>query len=73
MPNVRGGENMRVALHIRRRPGLLLPGGPDEQMSCDSVEDLRAAIASDDGRPTIAGIANFATGGATLLIVDEYE
>ena len=42
-------------------------------MSYDSVAYLRAGITSDDGRSTIAGITNFATGGATLLIVDEDE
>jgi hypothetical protein len=63
MPNVRGGENMRVLSTS--------DGGPASyyrvaQMSYDSVADLRAGIASDDGRSTIADIANFATGGATL-------
>jgi uncharacterized protein (TIGR02118 family) len=65
MPNVRGGRVLSTS-----------DGGPASyyrvaQMSYDSAEDLRAGIASDDGRSTIAGIANFATGGATLLIVDE--
>jgi len=63
MPNVRGGENMRVLSTS--------DGGPASyyrvaQMSYDSMADLRAGIASDDGRSTIADIANFATGGATL-------
>ena len=40
-------------------------------MSYDSVDDLRAGIISDDGQSTIAGLTNFATGGATLLIVEE--
>ncbi len=35
------------------------------------MEDLRAGIASEDGRSTIADLANFATGGATLLITAE--
>jgi uncharacterized protein (TIGR02118 family) len=48
-------------------------GGPSpyyrvSQMSYDSVDDLRAGIASDDGQSTIADLTNFATGGATLLI-----
>jgi hypothetical protein len=32
---------------------------------------LARRIASNDGQSTIADLANFATGGATLLIVEE--
>lgn len=38
-----------------------------------SVDELRAGIASEDGSSTIADLANFATGGATLLIAEEDE
>jgi hypothetical protein len=41
------------------------------QLSHDTVDDLRSGIASEDGRSTIADHASFATGGATLLIVEE--
>lgn len=41
------------------------------QLIYDSVDDLRAGINSVDGQSTIADLANFATGGATLLIVQE--
>lgn len=41
------------------------------RLSYDNVEDLRAGMASEDGRSTIADLASFATGGATLLITDE--
>jgi uncharacterized protein (TIGR02118 family) len=41
------------------------------QLSYESVGDLRAGIASGDGGSTVAGLANFAAGGATLLIVEE--
>jgi hypothetical protein len=41
--------------------------------SHDSMEDLLAGITSDDGRSTIADLADFVTGGATLLIVEEDE
>ena len=41
------------------------------QLSYDSVDELRAGIASEDGRSTIADLANLATGGATLLIAEE--
>ena len=36
-----------------------------------SMDDLRAGLASADGQATIADLANFATGGATLLIADD--
>ena len=35
------------------------------------MEDLRAGIATDDDTSVIADLASFATGGATLLIVEE--
>lgn len=36
----------------------------------DSAEDLQAAAGSDEGQATTGDIPTFATGGATLLIVD---
>jgi uncharacterized protein (TIGR02118 family) len=68
MPNVRGAENMRV---ISTADGGPAPYYRVSVMSYDSVAELRAGIASDDGQSTIADLANFATGGATLLIVEE--
>ncbi len=68
MPGVRGAENVRV---ISTAEGGPAPYYRVSQLSYDSVADLRAGIASDDGRSTIADLANFATGGATLLIVEE--
>jgi uncharacterized protein (TIGR02118 family) len=68
MPNVRGAENMRV---ISTADGSRAPYYRVSQLAYDSMEDLRAGIASEDGRSTIADLANFATGGATLLIADE--
>lgn len=68
MPNVRGAELSRVI------------GTPDEseppyyrvaQLSYDSVEDLRAAINSEEGRAVLADLPNFATGGVTMLITEE--
>ena len=35
------------------------------------MEDLRAGLASADGKAMIADLANFAAGGATLLIADD--
>jgi hypothetical protein len=43
------------------------------QLSHESAEDLHAGIASEDGRSTIADLANFAAGGAILLIAEEDE
>jgi len=68
MPNVRGAENMRVISALDGEPSSYYRVS---QMSYDSVADLRAGIASDDGQSTITDLANFATGGASLLIVEE--
>jgi uncharacterized protein (TIGR02118 family) len=68
MPNVRRAENMRV---LSASDGGPAPWYRVSQLSYDSVADLRAGITSEDGRSAIADIANFATGGATLLIVEE--
>ena len=68
MPNVRGAKNMRV---VAAADGSPAPYYRVSQLSYDTAEDLRAGIASDDGRSVIADLANFATGGATLLIVEE--
>lgn len=37
----------------------------------DDLASLRAGIESEAGRSTIADLDNFATGGATLLIVED--
>lgn len=68
MPNVRGAENMRV---ISTPDGSPSPYYRVSLMSYDSVDDLLAGLASGDGQSTIADIANFATGGAALLIVED--
>lgn len=68
MPHVRGAENMRV---ISTSDGGPAPYYRMSQLTYDSVDDLRAGISSVDGQSTIADLANFATGGATLLIVEE--
>jgi len=68
MPNVRGAESMRV---ISNKDGSPSPYYRVSQMSYDSFADLLAGLASDDGRSTLADLANFATGGAALLIVED--
>lgn len=68
MPNVRRAENMRVISTVEGGPA---PYYRVSQLSYDTADDLRAGIASEDGRSTIADLSNFATGGATILIVEE--
>ena len=68
MPNVRGAHNMRV---ISASGGGPSPFYRVSQMTYESVDDLRAEIASTDGQSTIADLTNFATGGAALLILEE--
>ena len=36
----------------------------------DSAQDLEAAMGSDEGQAAGADVANFATGGATLMIAE---
>jgi len=36
----------------------------------DSLESLRASMASPEGEATVADIPNFATGGATVMIAE---
>src|ERR1700748_3274813 len=40
------------------------------QLTFDSVEDLQAAMGSPEGEAAGADVATFASGGATLMIVD---
>jgi len=40
------------------------------ELSFDSQEDLGAAMASPEGQATVADLGNFASGGATVFIVD---
>lgn len=68
LPNAREAKNMRV-VHS-------LDGGPSpyyriSQISYESVADLLTAIGSRGGQSTIADLANFASGGAALLIVED--
>lgn len=68
MPGVTGAENLRIT------------GTPDggrppyyriSQLTYDSMHDLRDGIASADGTAVLADLANFATGGATVLLADD--
>ncbi|MFP5020486.1 EthD family reductase [Pseudonocardia phyllosphaerae] len=68
MPNVRDAQNSRV---VELADGSRAPYYRVSQMSYDDLAALRAGIESEDGRSTIADLANFATGGATLLVVED--
>ena len=68
MPGVTGAENLRVA---GTPDGAAPPYYRISQLTYDSMDDLRTGLASADGQATIADLANFATGGATLLIADD--
>ncbi len=68
MPHVQAAENLRITTNA--------DGGPPPyyriaQMTYDSLQDLRAGTASDEGKAVIADLANFATGGATLMLADD--
>jgi uncharacterized protein (TIGR02118 family) len=39
-------------------------------LTFDSMEDIQAALQSPEGQATSADLANFATGGVTLLLFD---
>jgi uncharacterized protein (TIGR02118 family) len=50
-------------------------GGPapyyfQAELWFDSAEDMAAAMSSPEGQSTGADVANFATGGATMMIVE---
>jgi len=40
------------------------------ELNFDSMDDLGAALSSAEGQAAAADVANFASGGATLLIYD---
>ncbi len=67
MPGVTGAENLRV---VGTLDGTASPSYRISQLSYNSMDDLRSGLASTDGQATIADLANFATGGVTLLIAD---
>lgn len=68
MPNVRGAENLRIT---GAPDGAAPPYYRITQLSYDSVEDLHAGLASDEGRAVLADLAHFATGGASLMVSDD--
>jgi len=43
------------------------------ELSFDSMADINAALASPEGQATAADLPNFATGGASILIMDTVQ
>jgi len=58
---------------ISSSPPTVLAGSPVHlvaELTFDSMEDLGIGLASPEGQATAADLANFADGGATILIFD---
>lgn len=68
MPNVRDARNSRV---VDTADGGRAPYYRVSRLTYDDHDSLREAITSEAGRSTIADLDNFATGGTTLLIVED--
>jgi uncharacterized protein (TIGR02118 family) len=73
---------------VRKMPGVkkieistgpvVTPDGPSAyhlvaMLSFDTLADLQAGVGSPEGQETVADLANFATGGATVLIFEHEE
>jgi uncharacterized protein (TIGR02118 family) len=68
MPHVRAAENLKI---IGTAEDTAPPYYRLSQLTYNSLDDLRAGLTSNDGQSVIADLANFATGGATILLADE--
>jgi uncharacterized protein (TIGR02118 family) len=73
---------------VRKIPGVrkievstgpvVTPDGPSPyhlvaMLSFDSLADLQTGVGSTEGQEAVADLANFATGGATVLIFEHHE
>jgi uncharacterized protein (TIGR02118 family) len=67
MPNVRRFEASRV---VGTPDGGEAPFYRVAELWFDSQEDLQGSTSSAEGQATVADIAKFASGGATVLIAD---
>jgi uncharacterized protein (TIGR02118 family) len=67
MPGVTGAQNLRVLDTAVGEEGYYRIS----QMTFESPAAMRQAIASDDGQSVLRDLDSFATGGATVLLVDE--
>lgn len=54
----------------------MAPAGPADYhmvavLEFDSMDDLQAVLASSQGQAVVADLANFASGGVTVLLFDD--
>lgn len=68
MPGVTGAQNLRVFGTPADEPP---PYYRVSQLSYDSLDELHAAITSAEGKAVLADLANFATGGTTVMLTDD--
>jgi len=57
---------------------LVVPGGVPPyyliaELTFDSMAAIQAALASPEGQATVADVANFATGGATIVMYETQQ
>lgn len=68
MPGVTGAQNLRI---IGTPDGEPSPYYRVSQLSYESLDDLHAVITSAEGKAVLADLANFATGGVTVMLADD--
>jgi uncharacterized protein (TIGR02118 family) len=70
MPHLRSFEVSRgdVSCSDEARPVYLTA-----ILSYESAADMEASLASEEGKTAVADVANFATGGVTLVTIDTEE
>ncbi len=67
IPNLRRFEAGKV---LGTADGSTAPYYFIAELSFDSVDDLQAAMGSDEGQAAAADVPTFASGGATLMIAE---
>ncbi len=67
IPNLRRFEAGKV---IGTPDGSAAPYHLIAELSFDDAEALQAALATEEGQATAADVATFASGGATMMIVE---
>ena len=63
-----GFTNLELAKVVATPDGSPLPFYRTAEVWWDSEEDMQKTLGSPEGQATVADIANFATGGATVFI-----
>jgi len=67
---VKGVRRFEIAKVVATADGSLSPYYRVADIYFDSAEQMQQSLASKEGQAAAADIANFATGGATLLIAE---